>query len=208
MLELVLGTHNAKKLAEMRELVAHLPLRVSSLTTCPNAIEVEETGQTFVENARLKAQQQAVHLGRWVLAEDSGLSVPALDGAPGVYSARYAGEPSDDAANNEKLLAELAELPGERRAAYYTCQLCLADPQGRVRFEASGQCHGRITDQPRGSHGFGYDPLFLIPEYHRTFAELGPQTKRAISHRARAMAEFARAVPNLLRDVAAENQST
>jgi XTP/dITP diphosphohydrolase len=198
---LVLGTHNAKKLAEMRELLSAFSLRVESLSALPDAIEVAETGTTFVENARLKAVEQAQHLGRWVLAEDSGLSVGALDGAPGVYSARYAGEDSDDAANNAKLLAELDGVEGAGRNAYYTCQLCLSDPRGQVRFEASGICHGRIGYELRGEHGFGYDPLFVIPEYHRTFGELGPHTKRALSHRSRAMAQFRAALPALLAEV-------
>lgn len=198
---LVLGTHNAKKLAEMRELLSAFSLRVESLSELPDAIEVAETGTTFVENARLKAVEQAQHLGRWVLAEDSGLSVVALNGAPGVYSARYAGEASDDAANNAKLLAELDGVDDARRGAFYTCQLCLSDPRGQVRFEASGTCHGRIAHELRGGHGFGYDPLFVIPEYHRTFGELGPLTKRALSHRARAMAQFRRALPALMAEV-------
>lgn len=198
---LVLGTHNAKKLAEMRELLSAFSLRVESLSELPDAIEVAETGTTFVENARLKAVEQAQRLGRWVLAEDSGLSVVALDGAPGVYSARYAGEASDDAANNAKLLAELDGVDDARRGAFYTCQLCLSDPRGQVRFEASGTCHGRIAHELRGSHGFGYDPLFVIPEYHRTFGELGPLTKRALSHRARAMAQFRKALPALITEV-------
>lgn len=198
---LVLGTHNAKKLAEMRDLLSAFSLPVESLSEVPDAIEVAETGTTFVENARLKAVEQAQHLGRWVLAEDSGLSVGALDGAPGVYSARYAGADSDDAANNAKLLAELDGVEGAGRNAYYTCQLCLSDPRGQVRFEASGICHGRIGYELRGEHGFGYDPLFVIPEYHRTFGELGPHTKRALSHRSRAMAQFRAALPALLAEV-------
>lgn len=190
MLDLVLGSHNAKKLAELRALLEGSAVRVSSLADIPGSIEVDETGTTFVENARLKATVQARHLGRWVLAEDSGLSVDALGGRPGVYSARYAGPHASDASNNRKLLDELAAVPDAKRTAFYTCQICLADPAGEVRLEASGVCHGRITSTAAGSHGFGYDPLFLIPEYHRTFAELGPATKKAISHRSRAMRDF------------------
>ncbi len=188
MLGLVLGTHNAKKLAEMRQLLAPSGITVRSLAELPNAIEVAETGTTFQENAQLKAVQQAQHLGSWVLAEDSGLSVNALAGRPGVYSARYAGEQATDEENNAKLLEELGSTPDAGRGAFYTCQLCLANPAGEVIFEASGRCYGRIGWTPAGEHGFGYDPLFIIPEYHRTFAQLGPHSKRAISHRARAMA--------------------
>ena len=198
MFELVLGSHNQKKLLELRALLDPKLVRVFSLAELPNAIEVEETGTTFTENARLKAVQQAMHLNRWVLAEDSGLSVDALGGRPGVYSARYSGEQASDTENNQKLLVELAGVPQARRTAFYTCQICLADPQGQVTLETTGTCHGWIIEQPRGEHGFGYDPLFLVREYHRTFAELGPATKKAISHRARAMRQFCSAFSRLI----------
>ncbi|WP_164101930.1 RdgB/HAM1 family non-canonical purine NTP pyrophosphatase [Candidatus Laterigemmans baculatus] len=187
MLDIVLGSHNAKKLVELRDLLAGSGICVSSLAEIPEAIEVEETGTSFVENARLKATEQARHLGRWVLAEDSGLSVDALGGRPGVYSARYSGPTATDAANNRKLLEELQGVPAEDRSAFYTCQLCLSDPDGEVRLEISGICRGQIATAEAGAHGFGYDPLFLIPEYHRTFGELGPMAKKALSHRSRAM---------------------
>lgn len=187
MRDLVLGSHNTKKLGEMRALLASSPIRVGSLADFEEAIEVEETGTTFAENARLKATVQARHLGRWVLAEDSGLSVDALGGRPGVYSARYSGPAASEASNNAKLLEELSGVPVAQRTAFYTCQLCLADAAGVVHLEIGGACRGRIATTAAGEHGFGYDPLFLIPEYHRTFAELGPVTKRALSHRSRAI---------------------
>jgi XTP/dITP diphosphohydrolase len=190
MFDFVLGSHNQKKLGELRALVQPLGVRVTSLGDIARAIEVDETGTTFLENARLKAVQQAIHLDRWVLAEDSGLSVDAIDGRPGVYSARYSGPDATDATNNLKLLEAMADVAADRRSAHYTCQLCLAAPDGTVVIEAVGYCQGQITRDPRGDHGFGYDPLFLIPEYHRTFAQLGPATKLAISHRARAMRDF------------------
>ncbi len=196
MLRLVLGTHNAKKLKELQEWLPTDRFAVSSLAEIPEAITVAETGTTFQANAALKATEQARHLGRWVLAEDSGISVAALDGRPGVYSARYAGPDADDAANNARLLEELAGVSDERRQAFYTCQLCLADPAGCVRLEATGQCHGRIGWRLAGTAGFGYDPLFVIPEYHRTFGQLGAVVKRALSHRSRALRRF---VPRLLR---------
>jgi XTP/dITP diphosphohydrolase len=192
MFELVLGSHNKKKLAELQGLFDPSTVKIASLEHIPGAIEVDETGTTFQENARLKAVQQAVHLNRWVLAEDSGLSVDALDGRPGVYSARYSGVGADDLSNNAKLLEELIGVPPEKRTAFYTCQLCLASPAGEVVTEATGRCFGVIGDRPQGSHGFGYDPLFIIREYHRTFGQLGPATKKAISHRARAMGLFHR----------------
>lgn len=190
MLELVLGSHNRKKLLELQALVDPTLVDVVSLAEIPAAIEVAETGDTFEANARLKAVEQAVHLGRWVLAEDSGLSVDALSGRPGVYSARYSGEQATDDSNNRMLLQELEGVSADRRTAFYTCQICLANPAGDVVLETRGTCWGVIIDVPRGNHGFGYDPLFLLREYHRTFAELGPATKKAISHRARAMRQF------------------
>jgi XTP/dITP diphosphohydrolase len=174
----------------MRALLLPLGIEVLSLSQLDNAIEVAETGATFIENARLKAVQQATHLKTWVLAEDSGLSVPALDGRPGVYSARYSGPGATDESNNLLLLSELANIQVADRGAFYTCQLCLADPAGEIRFETTGECHGMIGTEPLGSSGFGYDPLFIIHEYHQTFAQLGPATKQAISHRARAMRKF------------------
>jgi XTP/dITP diphosphohydrolase len=187
---LVLGTRNAKKRQEILEILGDLPLELRDLTAYPDAPEVVEDGATFEENARKKARDLAQALGQWVLGEDSGLVVPALKGRPGVLSARYAGQQGDDAANNTKLRAELAPLPDDRRAAYYVCTAALADPQGEVRAVTEGRCHGVIVRDYRGSGGFGYDPLFLIPEYHRTFGELSPRVKHALSHRARALAQL------------------
>lgn len=196
MFDLVLGTHNAKKLIELRLLLPEDRFRLTSLAEIPEAIEVDETGDTFAANAALKATEQARHLGRWVLAEDSGLTVDALGGAPGVISARYAGEHGDDEANNDKLLEELRDVPDENRGAQFNCFLCLSDPQGNVRLEASGQCSGRIAHSRSGVAGFGYDPLFIIREYHRTFGELDLTVKRAISHRSRGLRQL---IPKLVR---------
>lgn len=182
----VLGTGNAKKVIELRDLLAYVGVEWKSLAECPDAISVEETGNSFTENAQQKATQQARHLGAWVLAEDSGLTVDALRGAPGVRSARYAGEDADDAANNRLLLENLGERPLSERAARFVCHMVLADPQGKVRAESEGYCCGRILFEPRGTAGFGYDPLFEIVEYRKTLAELGLAVKSVISHRARA----------------------
>ncbi|MFO0896679.1 MAG: RdgB/HAM1 family non-canonical purine NTP pyrophosphatase [Pirellulales bacterium] len=184
--ELVLGTGNRKKLVELQDLFDPLGLRLSTLADWPRAIQVEETGDTFAANARLKAVEQARALGAWVLGEDSGLAVDALDGRPGVYSARFAGPSATDEANNVKLLADLAGTPLERRGARYVCHMTLSDPRGDVRAESEADCRGRILIEPRGEHGFGYDPLFEIPEYHCTFGELGLAVKWALSHRSRA----------------------
>jgi XTP/dITP diphosphohydrolase len=184
---LVVGTRNPKKREEILEILGGLGLDVRDLTGWPDAAEVVEDGATFEANARKKAVELARHLKQWVLGEDSGLVVPALNGRPGVYSARYAGKQGDDEANNDRLLAELAPLPDDQRAAYYVCTAVVADPQGEVRATAEGRCHGVIIRERQGTGGFGYDPLFLIPEYHRTFGELSARVKHALSHRGRAL---------------------
>jgi XTP/dITP diphosphohydrolase len=185
--QLVVGTRNRKKGAELQELLAPLGLVVATLDDFPNAIDVVEDGDSFAANAVLKATKQASHLGQWVLADDSGLEVDALDGAPGIYSARFAGENSSDEQNNALLLERLSGTPLEKRTAHYVCHVALADPQGTLRAESHDVCHGRIQFEPAGTNGFGYDPLFEVVEYHRTFGELGPAVKRAISHRSRAL---------------------
>lgn len=187
---LVLGSRNKKKLREMTDLLGDLGLDLTDLTPYPNAPEVEETADTFLGNATLKATQLAPALGEWVIGEDSGLVVPALGGAPGVYSARYAGKHGDDAANNAKLLAEMAAFAGEQRAAYYVSTAVLADLTGRVVATAEGRCHGVIGTEHRGTGGFGYDPLFLVPEFGKTFGELPPEVKQRMSHRANAFREL------------------
>ena len=190
---LVLGTTNHGKLRELLELLEPHGIGCTSLAGFAAAVDVDETGATFAENAELKAISQAVALGRWVLAEDSGLVVPALGGAPGVLSARFSGpaEAADretiDRRNSALLLERLAGHSGRERSAHYACHAALADPGGRVVAVAAGACHGRIAESPAGSGGFGYDPLFIVSEYHRTFGELPPAVKSVISHRAHAM---------------------
>jgi XTP/dITP diphosphohydrolase len=195
---LIVGTRNRKKLGEIVEILGDLGLDLRDLSGFPDAPEVVEDGATFEANARKKATELARHLHQWVLGEDSGLVVPGLNGRPGVYSARYAGKQGDDEANNDRLLAELAPLPEDRRAAYYVCTAALSDPQGQVQAVVEGRCHGVITRERRGSGGFGYDPLFLVPEYHHTFGELSPRVKHALSHRARALAQLRPALRRLL----------
>ena len=187
---LLLGTSNRKKVIELE---AHLIPRGFALKTpadFSDVIEVEETGSTFIENARLKAIQQARSRGMWAIGEDSGLCVPALGGQPGVISARFSGPGATDQSNNEKLLACMSQIEDSNRAAFYVSTVVLSDPEGRIVLESSGECWGRILREPRGSAGFGYDPLFEVLEYHRTFAELGLHVKRAISHRSRALRRF------------------
>jgi XTP/dITP diphosphohydrolase len=195
---IVVGTRNRKKLEEIVEILGGLGLELHDLTNWPDAPEVAEDGTTFEQNACKKAVELARCLKQWVLGEDSGLVVPALNGRPGVYSARYAGKQGDDPANNARLLAELAPLPDDRRGAYYVCTAALADPEGDVQAVVEGRCHGIITREPRGTGGFGYDPLFLIPEYHQTFGELSAVVKHALSHRARALAKLRPTLRRLL----------
>ena len=194
MTRLVLGSRNKKKLREMVDLLGDLPIDLSDLTPYPRAPELDETADSFLGNATLKAVQLAPALGAWVIGEDSGLVVPALGGAPGVYSARYAGRQGDDAANNAKLLREMTDLTGDARGAYYVSTAVMADPTGKVMGSAEGRCHGIIVTEPRGSGGFGYDPLFLVPEYGKTFGELPAEVKQSMSHRARAFAELRGAI--------------
>jgi XTP/dITP diphosphohydrolase len=187
---LVLGSHNRKKLGELVQLLAPHGFELKTLADFPAAIEVEETGDTFAANARLKATEQAKHLGQWVLGEDSGLAVDALGGAPGVYSARFSGPGATDEKNNALLLEKLNIVPLEKRTAHYVCYAALSDPTGQVRAESEGLCRGRILAEPAGSGGFGYDPLFEIIECHRTFGELAPAVKAVLSHRSRAMRQL------------------
>jgi XTP/dITP diphosphohydrolase len=197
---LVLGTRNRNKLAELRPLLEPHGLVLQTLGDFPQSVEVVEDGQTFAENAAKKAVQQALALGQWVLGEDSGLSVDALGGEPGVRSARYAGEDATDEANNRRLLQQLAGTPPTQRTAHYVCHMTLADPAGRIRAACEARCNGRIRLQASGQGGFGYDPLFEIIEYRRTFGELSRPVKSVLSHRGRAVREI---VPQLLQLVAA-----
>lgn len=201
---LVLGTHNAKKGAELIRLLEPVGISASTLVEYPQAIDVIEDGESFAANAEKKSRTQAQHLGLWVLAEDSGVCVDAIEGRPGIYSARFAGPQASDAENNRLLLAHLKDVPQTRRGAHYTCHIAICDPQGNLRASSEAHCRGRIRTQEAGTGGFGYDPLFEVLEYHRTFAQLGPNLKSAISHRARAIAEL---LPQLRKLLRAENWS-
>jgi XTP/dITP diphosphohydrolase len=184
---LVLGTRNRKKVEELLPLLGAHGLELKSLAEFAESVLVEETGDSFAANAALKATLQARQLKAWVLGEDSGLAVDALAGAPGIYSARFSGEGATDARNNACLLEKLAGVPWEKRTAHYICHATLSDPEGNVRAEAEDVCGGRILFTESGKGGFGYDPLFEIPEYHQTFGELSPAVKAVLSHRSRAI---------------------
>lgn len=187
--ELLIATWNPGKISELSELLADLPLRLRGLADFPDVAEVAETGTTFEANARLKATGYAAQTGCWTLADDSGLEVAALGGAPGVLSARYPGPDASDATRVERLLAELATVPEAARGARFVCVIALAKPADERIELFHGTCSGRIADAPRGHGGFGYDPIF-IPEGHRqTFGELPHAIKQQISHRARALSQ-------------------
>jgi XTP/dITP diphosphohydrolase len=192
----VLSSRNAKKIAEVVEQLAPHGIDVVGVSQFPDVPEVLEDGGSFLANASKKASEVAMRLGHWVIAEDSGLCVAALNGRPGVDSAIYAGVHGDNAANNQKLLTELQGVPPERRQAHYLCQVVLSNPVGEIVCEAVGTCGGVILTDYRGAGGFGFDPLFLVPEYHQTFGELPAVVKRYISHRAKA---FGRFVPQAVR---------
>ncbi|MEW5953299.1 MAG: XTP/dITP diphosphatase [Bacillota bacterium] len=187
MTELVLATHNQGKVREMEKLLEGSGFKVLSLHEFPEFPEVVEDGDTFEANAIKKARETAAYTGRLALADDSGLEVDHLGGAPGVYSARFAGPARDDAANNRKLLKQLEGVPAEKRTGRFCCVVAVAAPDGRVK-TARGTCEGLIGAEPRGDSGFGYDPLFYVPEYNQTFAQLDLAVKNKISHRGRAFA--------------------
>jgi XTP/dITP diphosphohydrolase len=180
--KLLVATHNQGKLREYRDLLAALPLDVTYLDAEGIDLQVDESGDSLEENARLKALTYARLSGLWTWADDSGLEVDFLDGAPGVYSARYAGPGASDADRYRKLLNALAGVPWERRTARFRCSVALATPEGLVR-TADGACEGIIGFGPAGGNGFGYDPVFYIPGQAQTMAQLAPEIKNRISHR-------------------------
>ena len=187
--KLVLATRNREKVEEIRELLEDLGIELLSLKDFPDVPEVAEDGETFEANARKKAGIVAQCTGLPSLADDSGLEVDALNGAPGVRSARFAGDHATYTENNEKLLRLMKEVPFEKRTARFRCVLALAFPDGTVQ-TLEHTCEGRITEQPQGENGFGYDPLFFFPELGKTFAQISRSAKGKISHRGRALREL------------------
>ncbi len=182
----VFASRNRGKIREIRALLEGLPIALRSLDDFPNAPDVEEDGDTFLDNALKKALAVSRHTGHAALADDSGLTVDALDGAPGVHSARYAGENADDGRNIEKLLREMKDVPEKGRGAAFRCVLVLCEPDGSCEsFE--GAWEGRIAEAPDGDGGFGYDPVFYLPGLGKTVARLSLEEKNRLSHRARAM---------------------
>ncbi len=197
MKKLILATRNAGKLREFQTLLQDMPVQIETLNNYPHLPDIAETGQSFLENAVIKATTVAKATGIPALADDSGLVVPALNGAPGVYSARYAGNEHDDWANNEKLLHEMQELEGNDRHAYFACCIVIARPDGST-WSCEGEVHGKITHQAQGDNGFGYDPLFFLPEKNATMAELAPDEKNEISHRGQAVQKAVQGIRQFL----------
>ncbi|MBL8765966.1 MAG: RdgB/HAM1 family non-canonical purine NTP pyrophosphatase [Planctomycetes bacterium] len=195
-MKLLLASNNAKKRAELVRILGGHGIEVVVPADLGLALDPVEDGATFAENARKKALAFAAATPLPVLADDSGLAVDALDGAPGVRSARFAGEPSDDARNRRLLLERLADVPDAKRSARFVCALALAQ-EGKVLAEASGACEGRILSAERGHGGFGYDPLFLDPGSGLTFAELDSSRKDALSHRGRALTHLVESLRRL-----------
>jgi len=196
MTSIVAATGNPHKIEEIRAVLGGLGIEVRSLADAGfDGGEPDETGRSFEENAAIKARAYARALGTIVLADDSGLEVDALGGEPGVHSAHWAGlegsRAERDARNNARLLAALRDVPEHRRSARFVCVLCMAAPDGSILFEARGEVEGVIAREPRGANGFGYDPLFSLPELARTSAELAPAEKNEISHRGRALRRLA-----------------
>jgi len=186
MTQMVVATRNKKKLSEIKEILKGIDLELLSLDSYQSAPQVLENGKSFQENAVKKAVKLARFTGRLCLGEDSGLCVDALGGAPGIYSARFSGRGKSDIKNNLKLLKLLKGLPFSKRKAHYSCAVALADKDGLVGV-VEGSCSGLIAFEPKGSAGFGYDPLFYIPKYKKTFAQLGEKIKHTMSHRYHAL---------------------
>ncbi len=181
-MQLIVATSNPGKLKELQKYLAGLSW---DLVLKPQELEVEETGDTFAANARLKASEIAIATSNWAIADDSGLQVDALNGAPGVYSARYG---TNDSERISKLLKELEDETN--RKAQFACAIAIARPDGTIALESEGVCTGEILHETRGDSGFGYDPVFYVPHLQLTFAEMNPEMKRSISHRGKALASL------------------
>lgn len=196
-MKIIVATRNAGKVNEFKEMLGRLGYDVESLLDYETAPETDETGSTFEENAELKSREAAAYFGHAVLSDDSGLEVDALDGAPGVYSARFAGEDKSDEANNALLLEKLTDVPAEKRTARFVCALSLAKPSGET-LTVRGTMEGVIGFERKGTNGFGYDPLFIIPSLNQTAAELTKSEKASISHRGQALRKLELALTTFL----------
>ena len=200
MIRLLVATTNPGKFAEVEAELKQLALEVLSLKSLERYPEVNEDGATFEENALKKARTLAAFSGLLTLADDSGLEVDALNGAPGIYSARYSGTEGNDEKNNEKLLHELRQVAEEKRAARFVCALALCDPRGgdMKSWTVRQSCEGRIAFECKGANGFGYDPLFFYPSFGKTFGEIDRATKATVSHRGKALKNLAELLPTVI----------
>ena len=200
MIELLIATTNRGKFAEVESSLKHLPLKIIPLQSLKNFPAVVEDGATYEENALKKARTLAEYSGYLTLADDSGLEVDALNGAPGVYSARYSGEAGNDQKNNEKVLNALKDVPEDRRTARFVCVLALCGPksQGPKQLIICESCEGRIAFSLKGQNGFGYDPLFFYPPLGKTFGEIDRETKATVSHRGKAIKRLAQSLSSII----------
>ncbi|MEM1283557.1 MAG: RdgB/HAM1 family non-canonical purine NTP pyrophosphatase [Chlamydiota bacterium] len=197
-MEIVIASKNVHKIREFREMLAKVEhVDITSLLNFPDYEPSEEVGKSFEENAKAKATEAAKALKKWVLADDSGLVVPALQGEPGIYSKRYAGSDATDAENRHKILEAMKGKSDLERAAYYECSLVLADPNGQIKKFVRGICEGFLVDEEKGRNGFGYDALFVKHDYDKTFAELEESVKNRISHRSKAIEKILPALETL-----------
>ena len=194
---LIVATKNQGKLKEIKEILKEFPLKITSLSDYPDAPKIVEDGKTFAQNALKKAATMALYTGKLTLGEDSGLAVRALQGAPGLFSARFSGRDASDKKNNLKLLRSLKGVPFKKRQARYHCYAALVDGK-KIIDVVQGSCQGVITLRSRGKNGFGYDPLFLIPRYNKTFGELDGRIKAKMSHRAKALRKIKKVLEKYL----------
>jgi XTP/dITP diphosphohydrolase len=197
LIEIVVATRNPGKLKEIEAILAAYPVRLLSLNEFPGVPEIREDGVTFAENAAQKARTVSRLTGRIAIADDSGLTVDALQGRPGVFSSRYAGEKATDEDRYRKLLKEMESIPNGNRAGAFVCAAAVASPSGDTEVVES-QIRGAIAFEPRGQYGFGYDPIFFLAEFGRTIAELEPELKNRISHRAQALEKLKQILPRFI----------
>ena len=195
--EVVIATRNLGKLREMGAILASLSLKLRSLKDFPEIPDVVEDGATFSENAGKKARTVAHLTGRLTIADDSGLCVDALQGRPGIFSSRFAGDEASDREKYQELLDEMTGVPEGQRGAEFICVMAIVSPEGEMQ-TVEGKCRGRITFTPQGKHGFGFDPIFFVPEFGKTMAELEPEVKNQISHRAQALKKLTLILPQFL----------
>lgn len=196
MKEIIIATKNKGKAKDFEQLLEPMGYKVLTLHDVAPHMDVEETGETFEANAILKAEAIAQELQATVIADDSGLEIDALDGEPGVYSARYSGDERNDESNIDKVLQKMVQVPDDEKTARFRCVLALASP-GKETILFEGTCEGLIIDERKGDNGFGYDPIFYVPALDKTMAEMEPSEKASVSHRGNAIRELGKAMPGL-----------